>query len=80
LNSRKYSRKKSNHIITQTSQKCDFAEFSLLICKWQRGGWNFFLLLYEKKSSNFFPVELEIINLAMEKGLVEKKEQFFGIF
>lgn len=43
-------------------------------------GMEFFWLLYEKKSSNFFPVELEIINLAMEKGLVEKKEQFFGIF
>jgi len=29
-------------------------------------GW-IFLLLYEKKGSNFFPVELEIISLAMEK-------------
>jgi len=48
----------------------------LLICKWQRGDGYFFLLLYEKKGSNFFPVELEIINLAMEKSLVEKKEQF----
>jgi len=47
----------------------------LLICKWQRGD-GYFLLLYEKKGSNFFPVELEIINLAMEKSLVEKKEQF----
>jgi len=47
----------------------------LLICKWQRGD-GYFFLLYEKKGSNFFPVELEIINLAMEKSLVEKKEQF----
>jgi len=39
-----------------------------------------FLLLYEKKGSNFFPVELEIINLAMEKSLVEKKEQFLLVF
>jgi len=43
-------------------------------------GWIFFLLLYEKKGSNFFPVELEIINLAMEKSLVEKKEQFLLVF
>ena len=39
-----------------------------------------FLFLYEKKGSNFFPVELEIINLAMEKSLVEKKGAIFVIF
>jgi len=35
-----------------------------------------FFLLHEKKGSNFFPVELEIINLAMEKSLVEKRSNF----
>jgi hypothetical protein len=43
-------------------------------------GMDFFCCCLKRKVLIFFPVELEIINLAMEKGLVEKKEQFFGIF